>query len=215
MALAFVGGFWLTQYVMQELSGDDPTESTEIGKGNQLLMGDIIFHTSTSAQSFAIQEATFSVYSHVGLIEKIDNEYFVLEATQPVKRTALQDWINRGKDGKFAVKRLVKFDYLSTEKGKEHWKEITKSYLGKDYDSKFEWSDDNMYCSELVWKVYNQLSGLEIGTLQTLREFDVNSKPVGKKLVERFGDNIPWDQKIISPKAIFESPLLKEVISTY
>lgn len=218
MALAFVGGFWLTRFAMEKIGGNDEENQIEVWNeriGQQPQTGDIIFQTSTSAQSFAIQEATYSKFSHVGLIEEINGNYFVFEAVQPVKRTALQEWIDRGEDSNYVIKRLEKFEYLETEKGKEHWKQVTEFYLGKDYDSKFEWSDDKMYCSELVWKLFNELAGVELGALQSLSELDIDSQPVGKKLVERFGDNIPWEQKVISPKAIFDSPLLLEVVSTY
>lgn len=222
MALAFVGGFWLTQFAMDKLGAKDADKQTEIledrigdlsleNKNPQ--MGDIIFHTSTSNQSFAIQEATQSPYSHVGLIENLEGKLFVLEAVQPVKRTALDEWISRGEDSKYVIKRLGNIDYLKTEKGKEHWKQLVDLYLGKPYDIYFQWSDDRIYCSELVWKMYNQLLGIEIGALQKLNE--LKWQLAEAQLVERYGDNIPWEEKIISPQAIFESPHLIEIKSTY
>src|SRR3954469_24265931 len=57
--------------------------------------GDIIFQTSRSDQSLAIQLATKSKYSHVGIIYEIDGIFFVFEAVQPVKFTRLDDWIAR------------------------------------------------------------------------------------------------------------------------
>jgi uncharacterized protein YcfL len=42
--------------------------------------GDIIFQTSQSAQSKAIQAATHSKYSHCGIIYKEGSNYFVFEA---------------------------------------------------------------------------------------------------------------------------------------
>ena len=42
--------------------------------------GDIIFHTSRSAQSAAIQRATHSPYSHFGIILYRDDKPFVFEA---------------------------------------------------------------------------------------------------------------------------------------
>lgn len=216
MAIAFVGGFWLTRWAMS-IIGDDTSQQVEVlnERSGGLKTGDIIFQTSISSQSFAIQKASSSVYSHMGLVENIENKFFVLEAVQPVKRTPLQEWIDRGKGGKYAIKRLENFDYLTTDKGKDHWDQISKSYLGKNYDIYFDWSDDAMYCSELVWKVYNQLVGLEIGSPKELQYFDLKSEEVRKKLVERYGDSIPWDQKIISPQDIFDSPLLKEISSNY
>ncbi|MEJ7666762.1 MAG: hypothetical protein WKG07_48260 [Hymenobacter sp.] len=50
--------------------------------------GDLIFHTSQSAQSRAIQLATHSPYSHCGLLYKTNGEWQVFEAVQPVKLDA-------------------------------------------------------------------------------------------------------------------------------
>lgn len=66
------------------------TESTEFQNG------DIIFQISKSEQSKAIQIATGSKYSHMGIIYKQGNDYFVYEAIQPVKLTPLNEWIKRG-----------------------------------------------------------------------------------------------------------------------
>ena len=59
--------------------------------------GDLIFQTSLSGQSRAIQEATGSKYSHCGIIYRDGCDYFVYEAVQPVKSTPLAQWIARGK----------------------------------------------------------------------------------------------------------------------
>lgn len=68
--------------------------------------GDIIFQTSKSSQSIAIQIATHSRYSHVGIIYKKDNQFFVYEVTGKVELTLLKEWINRGENQHFIVKRL-------------------------------------------------------------------------------------------------------------
>ena len=49
--------------------------------------GDIIFHTSRSAQSLAIQRATHSPYSHMGLILYRNGQPYVFEAVGPVRCT--------------------------------------------------------------------------------------------------------------------------------
>jgi hypothetical protein len=41
----------------------------------------------------------------MGIIYKQAGKYFVFEAIQPVKLTPLNDWIKRGKDGHYVVKR--------------------------------------------------------------------------------------------------------------
>ncbi|RYE90229.1 MAG: hypothetical protein EOO37_03435, partial [Cytophagaceae bacterium] len=68
--------------------------------------GDLIFHTSQSAQSQAIQLATHSPYSHCGLLYKTNGKWQVFEAVQPVKLTPLASWVARGQGGHFVVKRL-------------------------------------------------------------------------------------------------------------
>ncbi|WP_197088602.1 YiiX/YebB-like N1pC/P60 family cysteine hydrolase [Rufibacter radiotolerans] len=68
--------------------------------------GDLIFHTSRSAQSKAIQLATKSAYSHCGIIYKTAGGYQVFEAVQPVSSTPLDKWVARGEGGHFVVKRL-------------------------------------------------------------------------------------------------------------
>src|ERR1043165_8405721 len=65
-------------------------------QSNLFQSGDIIFQTSMSRQSRAIQVATKSKYSHMGMIYEEDGQYFVFEATQEVKLTKLEDWIKRG-----------------------------------------------------------------------------------------------------------------------
>lgn len=68
--------------------------------------GDLIFQTSLSSQSRPIQIATKSKYSHCGIIFMQNKEYYVFEALQPVKYTKLDDWIKRGQNQQFVVKRL-------------------------------------------------------------------------------------------------------------
>ncbi|GGB68042.1 peptidoglycan peptidase [Flavobacterium suaedae] len=175
--------------------------------------GDIIFQTSTSAQSKAIQLATNSKYSHCGIIYKEDGNYFVFEAVQPVKKTPLLKWIARGKDNHYVVKRLKNADEVLTKKALNQMKSIGKSMNGKNYDLYFEWSNERIYCSELVWKLYKQSTGLEVGKLQQLKEFDLSHPMVQQKMKECYGNTIPLNEKVISPAAIFESDLLYTVTS--
>jgi len=68
--------------------------------------GDIIFQTSRSSQSLAIQRATHSPYSHMGLVLYRDGRAFVLEAVATVRYTPLAEWIDRGVGRHFVVRRL-------------------------------------------------------------------------------------------------------------
>ncbi len=173
--------------------------------------GDIIFQTSASGQSKAIQIATGSKYSHMGIIYKQGNDFFVYEAVQPVKLTPLNDWINRGEKSHYVVKRIKNSKNLLTPETLTKMKQIGKKYAGKDYDLYFEWSDSRIYCSELVWKIYKEAVGLEVGELEKLGDFNLTDKAVKQKLSERYGTNIPKDELVISPASMFNSDQLLTV----
>lgn len=190
---------------------DGDTEVIEHFQQKELHDGDLIFHASLSMQSKAIQVATKSKYSHCGIIYKTGSQYVVLEAIQPVKATPLKNWIARGENGHYVVKRLKDADRILTPevvvKMKREWDKLK----GKNYDLTFEWSDDKIYCSELIWKIYKRATGLEVGKLQKLGDFDLSNPIVQLKMKERYGNKIPLAEKVISPGAIFESELLVTV----
>ena len=179
----------------------------------ELQSGDLIFHTSLSSQSKAIQLASHSKYSHCGIIYKEGSKFFVYEATGPVKSTPLKRWIARGQDGKYVVKRLKNAAEVLTPSVLQKMKQVGDGFKGKKYDLTFEWSDDRMYCSELIWKVYQRATGIEIGKLGALSSFDLSSETVKKKMKERYGDNVPMNEPVISPAAVFDSELLITVKS--
>jgi Permuted papain-like amidase enzyme, YaeF/YiiX, C92 family len=172
--------------------------------------GDIIFHTSRSAQSAAIQRATHSPYSHVGIVIHRDGKPYVFEAIATVRYTPLADWIARGDGGRYVVKRLT--SGLTAEQAAQ-LRVAARQFEGKPYDLYFEWSDERIYCSELVWKMYQQALGVRLGTLQKLREFDLSDPVVKAKMRERYGGRVPLDEPVISPEAQFASPLLSPVES--
>lgn len=174
----------------------------------QFLDGDIIFHTSRSSQSQALRRALGSEYTHMGLIFHDDGEVYVYEAVGPVKSTPLDDWIRRGVDGRFVVRRLSDRSELLSDEAISRLKRMARQYEGKPYDSYFEWSDDRIYCSELVWKIFQEALGLEIGELERFGDFDLSDPLVAEKLAERFGDSVPIDEIVISPASMFESHML-------
>jgi hypothetical protein len=90
---------------------------------------------------------------------------------------------------------------------------VDSKFKGKDYDLTFEWTDDKIYCSELIWKIYQRTTGIEIGKLEKLSDFDLTSEIVRKKMEERYGNKIPMDEIVISPAEIFNSELLMTVKS--
>jgi hypothetical protein len=168
--------------------------------------GDIVFQTSRSTQSAAIQKATHSPYSHMGLVLHRDGQPYVVEAIGPVKYTPFAEWAARGAGGKFAVKRLRDATRVLTPEAVEKLRQAAQSFEGKPYDLTFDWSDDRIYCSELVWKVFDRALGIDIGQLQPLRTLDLSDPAVRAKLSERYGNKLPLDEPVISPAAMFSAP---------
>ncbi|QKG55947.1 YiiX family permuted papain-like enzyme [Hymenobacter sp. BRD128] len=181
--------------------------------GSYLREGDLIFHTSLSAQSQAIQLATHSPYSYCGLLYKSGSEWQVFEAVQPVKLTPLSNWIARGQGQHFVIKRLRDAQTALTPVALARLKAAGQPLLGRDYDLAFNWSDKQIYCSELIWKVYDRGLHRQLGQLQQLRDFDLSQPAVQAKLRERYGAQLPLSEPVISPASIFRCPALVTVVS--
>lgn len=177
--------------------------------------GDIIFQSSFSGQSKAVSLATHSKYTHCGIIVVKNGKNHVLEAVQPVRITPIEEWISHGDDGHYLVKRLINADEVLNDSITAIMLSEGSKHKGKNYDLTFEWDDDRMYCSELVWKIYQRSTGLEVGTLATLSSFDLSHPVVKEKLKERYGDKIPMDEVVISPQAIVDSELLENVFDNF
>jgi len=166
--------------------------------------GDIIFQRSKSRQDQAISAATKSKYTHVGIIFFSEGRPFVYEASQPVTRTPLEAWTQRGRAGHYVIKRLKnpsKVDFARVKKE-------TDGFLGKDYDWLFGWSDDRIYCSELVWKAYQRGAGVELCAPRKLRDFDLSSQVVRDLMKARYGDKVPLEMDVVAPSDLFESKKL-------
>jgi uncharacterized protein YycO len=144
----------------------------------------------------------------MGIIYENEGSYFVYEAVQPVKLTPLEAWIRRGKNGHYVIKRLANASQVLTSATLAKMKQIGERFKGKSYDIYFEWSDDKIYCSELVWKIYKEATGIEIGHLEKLSDFDLSHNAVKAKMKERYGTAIPVNEQVISPAAMFSSEKL-------
>lgn len=178
----------------------------------ELRDGDIVFQMSQSAQSVAVQKATGSPYSHMGVVILRQGKPFVFEAEGKVQYTPLSRWVARGVDGHFVAKRLQDASEVLKPAGVARLHKAAKQYEGRPYDPTFTWSDDRLYCSELVWKIYQRGLGVRIGDLQQVRAFKLSDPEVQRRLKERYGDKVPLDEPAISPGVMFASPRLVTVL---
>jgi len=148
----------------------------------------------------------------MGIVYVQNGKPFVFEAVQPVKFTPLTEWIARGNSGHYVVKRLRDASDRITPEVLERMKAIGDAMVGNNYDLYFEWSDERIYCSELVWKIFDRGAGIQIGELQTISDFDLSNPVVATKIQERFGGPPPPEEMVISPAVIFASP---ELVTVY
>lgn len=178
-------------------------------KGEALREGDIVFTGSDRGQGEAIIAATGSPYTHCGIVFEKNGKLMVLEAVQPVGVVSLEEFRSRSKPGTFLARRLKTPVIPENYRTAKEWAE---AQIGKNYDVRFLWSDEKLYCSELVWKVYDK-AGVKLCSARRFRDYDLEKPSVKKIIQERFGslDNIPLDEKVVAPSDIANSALLTDI----
>jgi hypothetical protein len=178
-------------------------------KAYDLREGDIVFSSSAAGQGEAIIAATASPYTHCGIVFVKDGRLMVLEAVQPVRASTLRDFMARGKPEGFTARRLKTVVAPEAYRKARTWAE---AQIGRDYDVRFGWDDKKLYCSELVWKVY-QHAGVELCPPRKFRDYDLQRPAVKKIIEQRYGsmDKLPLDEKVVAPSDLASSELLVEV----
>lgn len=176
--------------------------------------GDIIFQSLQSEQCEAVRIATNSKFSHCGIIFNENGKCYVYEAIQPVKKTLLSDWIQHGIDNKYLVMSL-KDSTLLNKSTLDKMKSYGENLFDKDYDIYFEWSDENIYCSEYVWKIYKNGANIELCNLEKLKSFNLNDYRVKAILNERYGNKIPLNEDVVAPSQLANSNKLITIFDNY
>jgi hypothetical protein len=187
--------------------------------------GDLIFQTSTSAQSAAIRAATAHPFTHMGIIRIEGDDVFVIEAAAEVEETLLADWVNRGDSGQVAIYRDPG---LSDEEATQILSAAAE-YYGRPYDLFFSFDNEAIYCSELPFLAYRE-AGITIGRVQTLSELNFDN-PLVRKLIEARWERheacsaekldfegcfaLVLDQKMVTPASIAEDARFQRIFSDF
>lgn len=164
--------------------------------------GDIIFIQSQSQQAAAIAEATQSIWTHVGIIVKKSGDWQVAEAVGPLQVNSLKSFIGRSKSKSYKVVRYQKFTQKMLPK-----LYITLNKYNQPYDIFFEFSDDRIYCSELVYKVFRDVTGTPVGNLQKIKELKLDGPYVSKLIEDRLtaiGKELNLEEPIITPVGLLD-----------
>jgi hypothetical protein len=171
-----------------------------------LRTGDLVFETSTSSQSFVIQWATRSPWSHVGIVEVAPDGTYVLEAVGRVSRAPWKAWRRRAiRGGELLVLRPQGIP----EAQRRAAVEVARSFLGRRYDPRFGWGDDRIYCSELVVKAYERGAGVSLGKRERLG--DLRLLGIEGAARERWGGPIPKDLVLVTPASLVADARLVRV----
>ena len=134
--------------------------------------GDIIFQTSRSGQSLAISLASKSPFSHMGIVDRDEyGELVVLEATATTRATPLLNWVKKGLGERIAVYRFPDL----TDASADAISSAARKHFGKKYDPFFYSSEDELYCSELVYLAFKAGANLELGKYQKVNSLDLDS----------------------------------------
>lgn len=152
--------------------------------------GDIVFQISKSKQSPMVQLATGSPWSHCGIVVEKNKRFYVLEASNVVKLTPIDEWCKRGRFSSVRKVRILKKDV----------KVRYAKYLGKPYDLAFKFNNGRYYCSELVYIIYKEQFGIELCKPRKIREYNILG--LEKKLKSRGMDK---DQLVVAPSDLLRA----------
>jgi len=165
--------------------------------------GDILFIQSQTQQAAALREATESVWTHVGILIKDKTGWQVAEAIGPLKMTPIKDFISRSKNKAFEVYRFKYFDPQTMRSSL--LAELPK--YNKPYDIYFEWNEDKIYCSELTYKVFMDVTGQEMGSIQQMKEMRLDG-PYVQALIDKrltdIGKELNLEEPIVTPVSQME-----------
>lgn len=173
--------------------------------------GDILFQQTGGEQGRAVQLATGSPWTHVGIAFKKDGQWMVYEAVGPVRYTPLEEWTGHGANGHWVAKRWVGADRMDSAELSARLHSAGERFLGLPYDLPFRWSDERIYCSELVWKMYAEGLGVHLCEPKPMREHALGSATVQRHMQDRYGNTPPLDEPMIAPGALYDCATLKLV----
>lgn len=173
--------------------------------------GDIVFIHSGSDLSFPISLATESDYTHCAI-------YWCFKGTGPafyeasakVEITGFEDFLKDRKGTLLLVMRLKDRDKLLDSLHLSQLINKLSSWHDRPYDGLFLWSDDKLYCSELVYKAY-EAANIELCKLKKLSDFDLKSPVVKSELEKRYGHDVPLQESVVAPVDLIYSKLLDTI----
>lgn len=177
-----------------ESANSDSKKSPAPSAGYTPQVGDVIFQSSGHTDLVdMIEGVSNSHYSHCGIVDQRDGKWVVYEAARVVSETPLDVFLDRGRRDAFVAYRFkaaYQDDIPAIIKK-------TRAYLGRPYDFRYRLDEEHIYCSELIYKAFEQTTGEKMGEL--IRLGDTAWQPYERLIVKLEGGPVPMDRMIITP----------------
>lgn len=170
--------------------------------------GDLVFQALGREQDLvvAIEGVTESAYSHVGVLLKHDEQWTVIEArTNGVVYIPFEKWKTYCREGRWAAYRMK----ATQRRHLPRFLAALHPHAGKEYDFKFELTENKLYCSELVYHAWKEATGQSLGQLARLG--DLNWKPHRATIEKYNGGSVVLVRRIISPVALSRAEQLERI----
>ena len=172
--------------------------------------GDVVFQKLPGELSQVISEVTESPIAHCGMVIKEENGAIdVIEAVGPVRIIPLEQFIKNGIDSKYALIRLKDKNFKDFSAVANE----AKKFLGKPYDFLYQFDDEHIYCSELVYKAF--LNAAKIKIAKTIKLKDLKYKDNIDFIKSLTGGDLPLDREMVTPVDIYKSDLFEMKFSNY
>lgn len=184
-----------------------PAAWADVRRGYEPVAGDVVFQSLPHNPLVdAIEGASGSPYSHCGIVATKEDAFVVVEAIGAVIETDLDEWLRRGRQQGFAV-------YRFEEKYRDRCAPVVaacRKQLGKPYDFRYEFDDEKLYCSELIYKAFREVTDEPLGKVRKLGELNWQPYELVIRLLDDGG--LPLDREMISPKDLAEAAQLRLVL---
>lgn len=186
-------------------------KDTQYSYQHFLQTGDIIFQISPLFQHRVMGWLGQSKINHCGIIVKENDRFYVLEMLRRAEKTPLEQWIQRGKGGKFIVGRLRS---LSTgTMAVRKFDPLLRMYRTRLYDLKFSWDDQRLYNAEFVRKMLESTLGIYVGKVE---RFDYSHlSPAYQDSLRNFPYHPLEQTEIVTPRSILEHDGMEIVYSNF
>jgi uncharacterized protein YycO len=181
-------------------------KSTEFSQKIQLEKGDLLFQDIDCGEYCeSIESVTQgyrgSKFSHIAILDIVDNEYKVIEAVnEGVRVITLEKFL--GRSGKVIVGRM-----------KDEYKPLinkalrfSKSKVGSPYDDVFDIDNEKYYCSELIYFAFKSSNeGYDVFELKPMTFKAPNSQnifPIWQKYFDIMKEKVPEGRLGLNPGSI-------------